>query len=266
MMNTYRAYFGLTQTPFSQDVKELLPTVNVTSVLERIRYVMELGAVGIITGDIGSGKSSAVRFAINKLHPAEHSILYVTATTGSVIELYRQIAHSLKLETLSPSRSYLQRAIKQAVAELTNKKRKLLLIVDEASLLRLDVFGELHTLLQYHIDSKGLLPLLLVGQSNLVDMLSFSKAKALASRVVARGHMQPLSEDEVRQYLEHHLKLAGCKRNLFTEEAMTAIRQGASGALRKINNLARGGLIAAAKQEQQEVSAEHIRVAATELI
>jgi len=197
----------------------------------------------------------AVRF--NPIH---------AATTGSVIELYRQIAHSLKLETRSPSRSYLQRAIKHSVTELTNKKRKLLLIVDEASLLRLDVFGELHTLLQYHIDSKGLLPLLLVGQSNLVDMLSFPKAKALASRVVARGHMQPLNEEEVRQYLEHHLKLAGCKRNLFTEEAMTAIRQGASGALRKINNLARGGLIAAAKQEQHEVAAEHIRVAATELI
>ena len=78
--------------------------------------------------------------------------------------------------------------------------------------------------------------------------------------------MQPLNDGEVRQYLEHHLKLAGCKRNLFTDEAMTAIRQGASGALRKINNLARGGLIAAAKQEQHEVAAEHIRVAATELI
>jgi len=187
MMDTYRAYFGLTQTPFSQDIKELLPTVNVTSVLERMRYVMELGAVGIITGDIGSGKSSAVRFAISKLHPAEHSILYITATTGSVIELYRQIAHSLKLETRSPSRSYLQRAIKQAVTEVTNKKRKLLLIVDEASLLRLDVFGELHTLLQYHIDSKGLLPLLLVGQSNLVGYAVISKGEGIGIQSGGKG-------------------------------------------------------------------------------
>lgn len=266
MMDAYRAYFGLTQVPFAQDIKELLPTNNVTGVLDRIHYVMELGAVGVITGDIGSGKSSAIRFAIQNLHPAEHTILYVTATTGTVIELYRQTAHALKLETRSPSRSYLLKAIKQAVIQLTDKKQKLLLIVDEASLLRLDVFEELHTLLQYRFDSKGLLPMLLVGQVGLVDMLAFPKAKALASRVIARGHMQPLNEEEVKTYLVHHLKLVGCKRNLFSDEAMTAIRQGASGALRKINNLARGGLIAAARHEQQEVSAEHIRLAATELI
>lgn len=266
MMLTYKAYFGFKRTPFTQDIKDLLSLINVTSVVERVNYVLELGAVGIITGDIGSGKSSAIRFATSKLHPSEHVIIYVTATTGTVIELYRQIAYGLKLEARSPSRSYLLRNIKHAIREIVDRKRKPLLIIDEASLLRLDVFEELHTLLQYQFDSKGFLPMLLVGQSNLVDMLMFPRAKALASRVITRGHMQPLNDDEVRQYLIHHLKLAGCNTNLFSDEAMLAMKQSASGALRKINNLARGGLIAAARQEHNEVTAEHIRLAGTEII
>ncbi len=67
-------------------------------------------------------------------------------------------------------------------------------------------------------------------------------------------------------YLEYHLKLTGVKKNIFSENAITAIHQGSGGLLRKANSLARGGMIACMIDEESEVSEEHIRKASTELL
>ena len=67
-------------------------------------------------------------------------------------------------------------------------------------------------------------------------------------------------------YLNHHLKIAGIAQQLFSEPAVTAIQQGSGGLLRRANHLARGALIAAAAEKTQLVSAEHVRIAATELV
>ncbi len=108
-------------------------------------------------------------------------------------------------------------------------------------------------------------PLILAGQNHLVDKLSYRASAALASRVVARSHLEGLNREDMAQYLLHHLNLAGVKNTLFDEAAVTAIHQGAGGLLRKANHLARGALIAAAKEKSQTVTAEHVRLAATEI-
>ena len=92
------------------------------------------------------------------------------------------------------------------------------------------------------------------------------QSRSFSSRVVARGHMETLSRDEMEAYIEHHLNIAGCKQNLFSEQAVTAIHQGSGGLLRRANNLARGALVAAASEKCNIVSAEHVRIASTEII
>ena len=82
---------------------------------------------------------------------------------------------------------------------------KILLIIDEASLLRLEVFTELHTLTQFEGDSKPFLPMVLAGQANLVDNLKYRYAMPLASRVVARCHLQGVNQQGMQDYLLHHL-------------------------------------------------------------
>jgi len=70
----------------------------------------------------------------------------------------------------------------------------------------------------------------------------------------------------MKQYVEHHLAIAGVTRSLFEDAAITAIHQGAGGLFRKANHLARGALIVAAQQKTMTVTAEHVRLAATELL
>ena len=133
------------------------------------------------------------------------------------------------------------------------------------ALLRIEVLAELHTLCQFHKDAGPYLPMILVGQAQLIDKLSYRASAALASRVVARSHLEGVNREDMALYLQHHLSLAGIKSTLFDEVAVTAVHQGANGLLRKANHLARGALIAAAKAESQTVTAEHVRLAATEL-
>lgn len=268
MSDHYRVFFGFQREPFAQDlrIEDMMKSTAMIGAKERFLYAVKLGAVAVITGDVGSGKSSALRFAAATLHPSEYRILYVTATSGSIIELYKQICYALDVESRSSSKAVLTRMIRSSLLELIYKKQKPVLIVDEASLLRMDVFAELHTLAQFEGDSKPVLPLILAGQNNLTDNLMFRQSRPLASRVVARGHMESLKSDEMADYLQHHLSVAGCKQNLFAEQAVTAIHQGSGGLLRRANNLARGALLAAASEKCQIVAADHVRIASTEII
>ncbi|HSW62707.1 MAG TPA: hypothetical protein VLH56_05270, partial [Dissulfurispiraceae bacterium] len=77
--------------------------------------------------------------------------------------------------------------------------------------------------------------------------------------------MEALKKQETAQYLQHHLRIAGTKENLFSEQAVTAIHQGSAGLLRRANNLARGALVASAER-YNVVSAEHVRNASTEIL
>lgn len=264
----YRSLFGFQREPFSVEItaEEIFTTPALSDFTERFDYVLRLGAIGLLTGEVGAGKSTALRFAASRLHPSQYHPLWITACAGSILETYRQLAAALDVETKSFSRAALTRIIRHAIVELVNKKIQPLLIIDEASLLRLDVFAELHTLCQFEADSKPHLPMILAGQNNLVDLLQYRSSLPLASRIVAKSHLEGIDLEQMQLYLAHHLSIAGVKTQLFSPPAITAIQQGSAGLLRRANHLARGALIAAANERCQQVAAEHVRLAATELV
>lgn len=268
MIPHYRLFFELQSEPFTADLalEQILLTDGLKALEQRIHYATRTGAVALVTGEIGSGKSTALRYVTDSLHPAQHLCLYVTATSGSILELYRQILATLGLDNRGISRALMLKAIRQEVKELSlGKKLKVLLVIDEASLLRMEVLSELHTLLQFGKDAKPYLPLVLAGQNHLLDKLTYRPAIPLASRVVARSHLEGVGREQMQAYLAHHLSLAGVEKPLFEEQAVTAIHQDSGGLFRKANNLARGALIVAAQRKSLSVTADHVRVAATEL-
>ena len=267
-MSSYCAYYGLKGEPFSLEIgaKNLLKLPSMVSVKERFDYVMN-GGVLVITGEVGTGKSTSLRWSQSQYHPSQYLFLNITATGGSLVEFYRQMCWELGLEMRSGSRAGVLRLFKATVREVAmTKKQKIIIVVDEAHLLRIEVFTELHTAGQFDNDSKNLFSLVLAGQPNLLEKLTCRSSAPLASRVVSRTHLNNLNQEQTRVYLEHHLGVCGVKKQLFSDQAITAIYQGSGGVLRKSNSLARGGLMAAAMEKEQVVSAEHIRIAATELL
>jgi type II secretory pathway predicted ATPase ExeA len=263
----YKLFFGFDKEPFSADiaVSEILQTSQLKAAANRFGYCLNLGAVYLITGEIGSGKSTAVRYLLSGLHPSQYKVIYVTATSGSILELYRLIIAELGMKPSGLSRAVMTGNIKRQVMELVGKKKNAVLVIDEASLLRLEVLVELHTLCQFEMDSKPYLPLVLAGQSHLIDNLKYPHCMPLASRVVARSHFVGAEREHLESYLLHHLSIAGINTMLFDGTAVTAIHQGSGGIFRKANHLARGALIAAVMEKEKTVTAEHVRTAASEI-
>jgi hypothetical protein len=115
MKATYRNFFGLQKEPFGSDlpIEDILLTRALSEMTQRFEYTLRIGGVGVLTGEIGSGKSTALRYACAKLHPAEYASLYLTATTGSILEIYRQILTELGIEKSSTSKATLTGLIRK---------------------------------------------------------------------------------------------------------------------------------------------------------
>jgi general secretion pathway protein A len=261
-------FFGFLKEPFASDlrVEELYPTPSLSATTERILYAIRLGAVSLVTGEVGSGKSTALRYASSKLHPSKYRVIPVIASSGSLIEMLRQICIGLDIPHTVMSLAKLSKMIRDVIQETAHRKQVPVLVIDEASLMRLEVFAELHTLCQFDMDSKPLLPVILAGQNNLLDKLLYPTSRPLASRVIGRSHLEGLKLQDMTGYLKHHLEIAGISDQLFSDEAILAIHQGSGGLLRRANYLAKGALIAAAAEKCRVAAAEHVRIASTEII
>lgn len=265
---SYKPFFGFTKEPFAQDIglDDLYPLPGLQAATERFLYALQLGAVSLITGDVGSGKSTALRYAAGKLHPSQYKVVSLVATTGPMADLLRQICNGFDVDGQTNSLARLTGMLRSAVLEITTRKQTPVLIIDEASLLRLEIFAQLHTISQFAMDSQPLLPIVLAGQNNLIDKLMFHTSRPLASRIIGKSHLEGLKYKDMAGYIKHHLKIAGVKEQLFPDEAILAIHQGSGGLLRRANLLAKGALMAAAHEKCQVVSPEHVRMASTEIM
>ncbi len=101
MYKEYKNFFGFLKEPFPQDIDEaeicILPGLG--SVLDRFFYAVDIASVMVITGDVGTGKSTSLRFASSQLHPSKYKVIFTIANTGTILELLRQIAVALDVES-----------------------------------------------------------------------------------------------------------------------------------------------------------------------
>ena len=263
-MSNYTNFFGFQKEPFPQtmDVEKLYMHPALERMAERFKYAVGVGMVNVITGDVGSGKSTSLRYACSSLHPSKFKVIPVIANTGGMIEILRQICVAFDIDAASNSITLLTRNINAAVKDIFGRKCVPVLVIDEAHLMRDQIFFQLHTLMQYEFNAERIMPLTLCGQASLLNRLQNVHALGLASRVVGRTKLEVLDLQNTKQYVQHHLKVAGITEDIYEEAAVIAVHQGSGGNMRKANNLARGALVAAASKKSKIVSAEHVRLAA----
>lgn len=263
----YLKHFGMTRYPFG---KELLPeelfTFAALKELEvRLAHLVELRGLGLVTGEPGSGKTTACRKVAASLHTSLHRVIYVPNSTGNVMDVYKTICWELGLP-VERSRASLYRAIRAEVMRLSLESRvRPLLLVDEAHHLRSDVLEELRLLTNYDMDSHNRLGLVLIGHPELRRRLSMSVHEALSQRLLMRYHLVGMTREELPAYLNHHLRLAGTELALFEPAAQEGLHQAAQGLARRVNTLAHHALMAAALARSRGVSAEHVQAALAEV-
>ena len=133
----WESFFGFKKTPFSDspDAKQLFASQAWNQVKTRLEFLTQHHGVGLLTGEVGAGKSTAARVFTAALNTSLYKILYVHFSSGSALDLLRQIALELDLEP-AHFRGDLVRQIAGAIVRLNqSKKQHPILICDEAHLL-----------------------------------------------------------------------------------------------------------------------------------
>jgi type II secretory pathway predicted ATPase ExeA len=263
----YLTHFGLIHYPFERALQpdELFASSAAREASARLNHLVELRGIGLITGEVGSGKTTVCRQLASTLHPGLHRLFYVPLSTGNVMDMYKAIAWQLGLP-VERNRASAYRAIHTEVCRLAVECRiHPVLVVDEAQHLRNDVLEDLRLLTNYAMDSEPRLCLLLVGLSELRRRLAMAVHESLTQRIVVRLHLSGLARDELPDYLAHRLRLAGTTVALFEPAAQEALYQASHGLPRRINRIAHYALSAAALAKSRSVTAEHLQCAVEEV-
>ena len=166
MSSNYRSFFGFKRDPFAEDVdpNSLLKLPGMCSAKERMDYALSIGGVMALSGEVGSGKSTSIRWALSQYHPSQVKVVRLVGNGGPITEFYKSLCWEIGVDLQTNSRSKLIRAFQEAVVDaVRNKRQKVMVVVDEAGLLRPEVFTEMHVITQFEQDSRHHLALVLAG-------------------------------------------------------------------------------------------------------
>jgi type II secretory pathway predicted ATPase ExeA len=262
----YTTFFGFTHLPFHEDldIQQLFAAPVLDELHSRLDYLVRTKSTGLLTGEPGSGKSTALRRLRDDLHPDKVRSLYLHDTEVNPADFCRQLALELAIEP-QWTRAMTMRAIQAEIQRLASERHlDVLLIVDEAHDLRPDVLTLLPRLTNFDWDSAARLALLLVGQSGLKQKLRLAHLESLAQRITVRYTLHGFDRQHTQRYVEHRLEISGIERPLFTDPAFEAIYNSSQGIMRRIDNLAHAALAVAATEGAKIVGPDHVIAAAEE--
>ena len=264
----FQEFYGFTSLPFTKTVptQDLFQTASQKELAARLTYLVRERGFGLVTGEIGSGKSTAVRAFTAGLDPNRYLVIYLANPTTGSTGLYRDLLASLGHEPPFGSSRMVAR-IRTALGDLQLTKRRLaVVILDEAHLLTQSMFEQLRLLLADKMDSESLATLVLVGPPNLRQTLHLSVNEAFHQRLVIRAHLSPLDLAETIGYVRHHVKIAGYNGStLFTDDAIQRIYENTKGVPRRINQLCTTALIAGMLDQKQILDESTLRKAIAEM-
>jgi type II secretory pathway predicted ATPase ExeA len=245
-------FYGFDRTPFTKSIatQNLYPSRGHQEVQGRLTFAVHERLPALVTGDVGTGKSTALRAFAHSLDRNVYRVVYLSNPSLTTPSLYCQIMVGLQVEPAFGFRRLLPQ-FHSTVADLARKGRYVLLIVDEAHLLPGELFDQLRFLLNQGIDSVSSLTLVLLGQPDLVHKLQFAPYEALYQRIAVRYQLPPFDLEETAGYVKHHLRVAGFQGSLFSDSFVAGVYAHTKGVARRINNVCRSALLLGASESKQ---------------
>jgi general secretion pathway protein A len=249
----YAGHFGLQQDPFSlaPDPRYLFMSERHREALAHLLYGLRGGGgFVLLTGEIGAGKTTVCRCFLDQV-PANCNVAYIFNPKLSVLELLQAVCDEFGIavtprggsvptvkDHLDPLNEFLLRAHAAG--------RHNVLIIDEAQSLDAEVLEQLRLLTNLETNERKLLQIILIGQPELRELLARPELEQLAQRIVARYHLDALSESETAYYIRHRLAVAGMSGVMpFDREARQRIHELTRGVPRRINLLCDRALLGA---------------------
>ncbi len=257
----YLEYWGLKEFPFENvpNPKFMYYSEEFEEALIRLLYAVDRkkGTV-LLTGEVGCGKTTLSRVFIQRLSEDRSDISLITNPSLDPYDFLKEILHQFGLNLGSvSSKSDLLNMLNMRLLENVRADRNSILIIDEAQVISKETFEEVRLLLNFQMNDRFLLTLILIGQPELRDIIK--DIKQLDQRIAIKYHLSPLSAGDSARYILTRLKVAGASRRIFTSGAFDEIYQHSLGIPRKINNICDMSLMVGFADKTKMIDADVVR-------
>lgn len=264
----YLEFYGLTESPFNltPDTNFLFPSRVHREVLAHLLYgVNSRKGFIMLSGEVGSGKTTICRALLSKLGPNTEVALVLNSFL-SELELLKAINEDLGIQSKGQTRKELIDELNDFLLGRRMQGKNVVVIVDEAQNLSFPVLEQIRMLSNLETEKEKLLQIVLVGQPELRRLLATPRLRQLNQRITVRHHITPLTRKETIQYIYHRLKVAGSRGSLlFTESALSEICRFSGGIPRMINVICDQTLLSGYVANSTKIDRSMVRAAEAEI-
>ncbi|HXO22416.1 MAG TPA: AAA family ATPase [Thermoanaerobaculia bacterium] len=264
----YNEFYGFREAPFN-----ITPDPRFLFFSDRHREAYNHILFGIrerkgfiqLTGEVGAGKTTVCRAILEELGENYRTALILNPSMTAA-QLLRAILGEFGLQSPRADRvSYLE-TLNQFLLDQVKLGNDVVLLIDEAQDLDLDLLEQVRLLSNLETDQRKLLQIVLVGQPELRDMLNERRLRQLRQRITVRYHLTPLSRYETEYYIQHRLHVAGGNsRPSFNRWALRSIHRYSRGVPRLINAVCDKALLCGFVTGTDQLTGGHVRRAIREL-
>lgn len=264
----YERYWSLLEKPFrnTPDPRYLFFARQHEEALTRMLYtITENQGAMLLTGDYGCGKTLVTRTLLDELDPDRFEVALIPYPNLNATEFLQEILRQFGYETQGLGKVECLRCLSECLLDNHDRGCSTIVIVDEAQMI-LDrmTMEEIRLLLNWQQDKRFFLSLILVGQPEVRTRIE--QLPQLKQRLGIRYHISPLEAEEACRYLDHRMRVAGAKHEIFTCDAEALIVRAGAGVPRRMNNLADMTLLAGYGQRAPVIDGEIVRQVAIDLI
>jgi general secretion pathway protein A len=234
----YEAYYKFKESPFNltPDTRYFFPSEKHQEALDSLIYAINArkGFV-VITGEIGSGKTTVCRALLNKLN-ANTKVALVLNTSLNSKELISTALEDFGVEPVKGTKSRLISQLNDFLIQELSNDNNVVLMIDEAQNLSRRVLEEIRMLSNLETEKEKLIQIILVGQPELREKLRLKSLDQFRQRITVHYHLAPLSKEETEAYIKHRITQV-CKNgcDIFTPDALSTIYEYSNGIPRIIN-------------------------------
>jgi len=254
----YWARYGMEFNQFIHNAKKqtVIETAQYKEVQYRLNYLKEMKGFGVLTGGAGTGKTTSIRNWQMTLDPSQYKVIYISLTTVTTIEFYREMSLQLGMESrFKKIENYHQ--IQEAVNRLVLEKNiTSVVLLDEADHLSSSILCDIKVLFSFEMESKDRAIVVMTDLPIFNNTLRLNANEPLRQRIIMNYNMAPLSEEDGLQYIHGKLDSCSCHQPVFLPEAERAILNASGNALREVNKICDRCLLLGDARKAETINAE----------
>jgi len=253
MINKIKNFFGFTKIPFSKlaSTTELFQSKEIKEVQARLELALQNEDIFLLTGAVGSGKTTSIRYFLNNIDPAGYKAVYISVAKYKFGEIAKHALAELKIEVPYSTNIAIRKLKQTIISHHKDRNIKVILIIDEAQDLSIETLISLKNTVNFDMDSQNRMLLILSGQKEFLQILDFDSLSSLKRRIRLRYEMANLAIEETKTYINHQLKIVGFHRPLFPDDVISQIYASTKGNVSEINRVCLNMINTAVVEEKE---------------